>query len=92
SARAAMLHTIAEATDRAENFRRRHQEWMQARDQATLEIAQIEAQMQVLEAQARATTLQLNQARVAQDQALASYDFLRTRFSNAQLYQWLNGQ
>ncbi|MBY8955024.1 toxin [Pseudomonas carnis] len=92
SARAAMLHTIAEATDRAENFRRRHQEWMQAGDQATLEIAQIEAQMQVLEAQARATTLQLNQARAAQDQALASYDFLRTRFSNAQLYQWLNGQ
>ncbi len=86
------LHGSAEAADRAEHFRRRHQEWMQARDQAALEITQIEAQMQVLEAQVRATALQLNQSRTAQDQALASYDFLRTRFSNAQLYQWLNGQ
>ncbi|MEN5151617.1 neuraminidase-like domain-containing protein [Pseudomonas orientalis] len=92
AAAATRLHGSAEAADRTEHFRRRHQEWMQARDQAALEITQIEAQMQVLEAQVRATTLQLNQSRTAQDQALASYDFLRTRFSNAQLYQWLNGQ
>jgi len=92
AAAATGLHGSAEAADRTEHFRRRHQEWMQARDQAALEITQIEAQMQVLEAQVRATTLQLNQSRTAQDQALASYDFLRTRFSNAQLYQWLNDQ
>jgi hypothetical protein len=92
TAAATRLHGTAEAADRTEHFRRRHQEWMQARDQAALEITQIEAQMQVLEAQVRATTLQLNQSRTAQDQALASYDFLRTRFSNAQLYQWLNDQ
>lgn len=89
---AAQLHGSAEAVDRVEQFRRRHQEWMQARDQAALEIAQIDAQLNVLQAQARATTLQLSQAKAAQAQALACYDFLRTRFTNAQLYQWLNGQ
>jgi hypothetical protein len=89
---ASLSHGAAEATDRAEGFRRRHQEWMQARDQATLELAQIDAQLKVLEQQALATTVQLNQAHAAQEQALASYEFLRTRFSNAQLYQWLNGQ
>jgi hypothetical protein len=85
-------HGAAEALDRTENFRRRQQEWMQARDQATLELAQIDAQLKVLEEQARATAVQWNQAHAAQAQALASYEFLRTRFSNAQLYQWLNGQ
>jgi hypothetical protein len=89
---AALQHGVAEATDRTEQFRRRHQEWKQARDQAQLEIQQIEAQLKVLEQQALATTVQLNQAHAAQEQALASYEFLRTRFSNAQLYQWLNGQ
>ncbi len=92
SGAASLLHGSADALDRVEQFRRRHQEWVQAGNQAALEIAQIEAQMQVLEAQVHATTLQLTQARAAQEQALASYDFLRTRFSNAQLYQWLNGQ
>lgn len=85
-------HGAAEAIDRTEHFRRRHQEWKQARDQATLELIQIDAQLKVLEEQARATAVQLNQAHAAQAQALASYEFLRTRFSNAQLYQWLNGQ
>lgn len=89
---ATQSHGVAEATDRAEHFRRRHQEWLQARDQATLELAQIDVQLKVLEEQASATAVQLNQAYAAQAQALVSYEFLRTRFSNAQLYQWLNGQ
>jgi hypothetical protein len=46
----------------------------------------------VLDAQARATTVQLHQVQAARAQALATYAFLGTRFSNAQLYQWLNGQ
>lgn len=89
---AALMHGSAEALDRVEQFRRRHQEWKNARDQALLEIYQIDAQLKVLEEQVKATTLQLNQAHAAQSQTLASYDFLRTRFTNAQLYQWLNGQ
>lgn len=89
---ARLLHASAEATDRAEQFRRRHQEWKQARDQAALEIEQIDAQLNVLRAQSHASALQLQQAEVAQTQALATYAFLGSRFSNVQLYQWLNGQ
>lgn len=89
---AALSHGAAEAADRTEQFRRRHQEWTHARDQAALEIEQIEAQLQVLAAQSRATTLQLQQAQDAQAHALATYAFLGSRFSNTQLYQWLNGQ
>lgn len=88
----AISHGSAEAIDRAEQFRRRHQEWTLARDQAQLEIEHLDAQMEVLKAQAQATELQLRQALVAQEQALATYAFLGKRFTNAQLYQWLNGQ
>ena len=89
---AALSHNLADATDRTEQFRRRHQEWTLARDQAALEIEQIDAQLNVLRAQSRATALQLQQAEVAQAHALATYAFLGSRFSNVQLYQWLNGQ
>ncbi|OCW26254.1 neuraminidase-like domain-containing protein [Pseudomonas sp. S3E12] len=89
---AALSHNVADALDRTEQFRRRHQEWTFARDQAALEIEQIDAQLNVLRAQSRATALQLQQAEVAQAHALATYAFLGSRFSNVQLYQWLNGQ
>jgi hypothetical protein len=89
---AALSHNLADATDRTEQLRRRHQEWKLARDQAALEIEQIDAQLNVLRAQSRATALQLQQAEVAQAHALATYAFLGSRFSNVQLYQWLNGQ
>ena len=89
---ASLSHGSAEAIDRTEQFRRRHQEWMNARNQATLEIAQIDAQLAVLDEQVAATAIQLRQAQAAQDQARATYEFLGKRFSNAQLYQWLNGQ
>jgi hypothetical protein len=89
---ASVSHGTAEAIDRAEQYRRRHQEWMNARDQAELEIAQIDAQLAVLNAQVAATAIQCEQAKEAKAQAKATYDFLGKRFSNAQLYQWLNGQ
>ncbi len=89
---AALSHGAAEAADRTEQFRRRHQEWKLARDQAALEIEQIDAQLQLLAAQSLATDLQLRQTQAAQAHTLATYAFLGSRFSNTQLYQWLNGQ
>ncbi|WP_460131351.1 Tc toxin subunit A-related protein [Pseudomonas sp. S1_E04] len=89
---ATMSHGAAEALDRVELLRRRHEEWRRARDQATLEIEQIDAQLLRHEAQSQATALHIKQAEQRRDQAVASYAFLGKRFSNAQLYQWLNGQ
>jgi len=89
---AALSHATGEALDRAEGYRRRHQEWMQARDQAVLEIAQIDAQLKVMDEQQEATRLQLLQAEAALEQARVSYAFLSKRFTTPQLYQWLIGQ
>jgi len=90
---AALLHGVGEALDRTEQFRRRLQEWKNAREQAELEIEQLSAQLAVHDAQTRVTSIQLRQAEVAKSQAENMYAFLKTgRFTNAQLYQWLNGQ
>jgi hypothetical protein len=89
---AAGFHGAAEALDRTEQYRRRHQEWMQAEDQAQREIEQIDAQLAVHDEQAKVTAEQLRQAVLLVDQAATTYQFLSKRFTNAQLYQWLNGQ
>jgi len=89
---AASLHGAAEALDRTEQYRRRHQEWMHAEDQAKREIEQIDAQLAVHDEQAKVTAEQLRQTELMVDQAATTYQFLSKRFTNAQLYQWLNGQ
>lgn len=80
--------------DRIEQYRRRAQEWTQARDQAKLEAGQIRAQLAVYEEQHKATRLQLRQAQTALNQAKATHDFLLSsnRFSRSQTYDWLNSK
>ncbi|WP_449124203.1 Tc toxin subunit A-related protein [Pseudomonas viridiflava] len=91
-ANAALNASIGDALERSESFRRRLQEWENARDQAILESEQIIAQLAVHDAQTRVTALQLRQAQEAKKQAEVIYAFLNKRFTNSQLYQWLNGQ
>ena len=91
-ANAALNASIGDALERSESFRRRLQEWENARDQAILESEQIIAQLAVHDAQTRVTALQVRQAQEAKKQAEAIYAFLNKRFTNSQLYQWLNGQ
>ncbi|WP_460120097.1 Tc toxin subunit A-related protein [Pseudomonas sp. H3_G09] len=80
--------------DRIEQYRRRSQEWTQARDQAKLEAEQIKAQLAVYDEQHKATQLQLRQAQTALNQAKATHDFLLSsnRFSRSQTYDWLNSK
>lgn len=89
---ATLNDAIGDALERSEIFRRRLQEWENARDQAKLEVDQIAAQLAVHDAQTRVTALQLRQAEEARKQAEVVHAFLNKRFTNSQLYQWLNGQ
>ncbi|SDW24824.1 hypothetical protein SAMN05444064_102230 [Pseudomonas syringae] len=91
-ASATLFASVGDALERTEMFRRRLQEWQNARDQALLESDQITLQLAVHDAQTRITALQLRQAQDAKKQAEAVYAFLNKRFTNSQLYQWLNGQ
>lgn len=84
--------TAAGHLDRTAQFSRRREEWTLTRDQAQLELAQIDAQLAHFTEQETATRLHLRQAETALSQTKASYDFLSKRFTKAQLYQWLNSQ
>lgn len=80
------------ALDRTERLRRRSQEWEHQRDQARLESAQIDAQLKVHDEHTALTSLHLTQAQTALTHARSNYEFLGKSFTNAQLYQWLQGQ
>lgn len=78
--------------DRSDQFARRAAEWAQALDQARLELAQVDAQLQAYTQQEASTRLQLRLAQTAMAQARTLYDLLGKRFTDSQLYQWLNSQ
>ncbi|SDI30509.1 neuraminidase-like domain-containing protein [Pseudomonas abietaniphila] len=83
---------IGDILDRSESYRRREEEWQHAYDQACLESAQIDAQLKVYDEQELLTAKQLSMAKSACAQAKANYEFLGKRFTQSQLYEWLNSQ
>ncbi|KNH48185.1 neuraminidase-like domain-containing protein [Pseudomonas lini] len=89
---ATAAYGAGEALERAAQYRRRHQDWTLARDQATLEIAQIDAQLALEAERETASQLLLRQTQTSLAQARSSYDFLSQRFTNSQLYQWFTHQ
>lgn len=89
---ASIAHGVAEALDRAAQYKRRNEEWTLQRDQAGLEIAQIDEQIKVLAKQKLTTTTQLRQAERARAQAEQMYTFLSKRFTHSSLYGWLVSQ
>lgn len=89
---ATALRGDAADLDRSEQFNRRAQEWAHAQDQARLELAQVDAQLQAYAEQEKATRLQLRLAETSLAQAWSTYQLLARRFSKAQLYDWLNAQ
>lgn len=89
---ATALRGTAADLDRIEQFNRRAQEWAHAQDQARLELAQVDAQLQAYAEQEKATRLQLRLAETSLAQAWSNYQLLAKRFTKAQLYDWLNAQ
>jgi hypothetical protein len=91
---AEMAFLASQALFQTEGYRRRHQEWEQGRDQAELELAQLDAQLDVYTEQHKATLMQVNLAQTSLNQARRTYEFLTSseRFSKSQAYDWLNGQ
>jgi hypothetical protein len=83
---------IAERLATAEGYRRRRQDWQIQYEQAQAEVNALAKQLDALAIREKAarTTLQQAQAQQAQVQAMLTY--LKSRFTQATLYQWLSGQ
>ncbi|APX09934.1 hypothetical protein BWP24_27380 (plasmid) [Vibrio campbellii] len=86
------LATAAEAHSMTEQYRRRQQEWSIQRDSAAHECAQLEAQQHSLAVQLEAAQLQKDYVAAQQAQTQTQLDFLKTKFSNVELYSWMQGR
>ncbi|EWG65844.1 hypothetical protein P349_04896 [Enterobacter sp. DC4] len=87
-----ILQTTADTMLTAEGYRRRRQEWQIQYQQAESDVAAQGKQLDALDVriQAAQTALAQEKARQAQTQVMLTY--LKTRFTQATLYQWLAGQ
>lgn len=90
--RATQDRAAATHLDRNAQFARRREDWTLNRNQAQLELTQVSAQIAQCVEQEKVTRLQLKQAETALNHARDNHDFLSKRFTNKQLYQWLNNQ
>jgi hypothetical protein len=94
-----LLSLLATATnndamrqEQTESYRRRRQEWELQRDQADSEVQALDKQLDALDVRIRAAQTALEQEVVHQAQTQAMLTYLKTRFTQATLYQWLSGQ
>lgn len=78
--------------EQAEGYRRRREEWGQQRDQADGEALTLSAQLDALEVRIQAAQTALDQEVTRQAQTQAMLTYLKNRFTQATLYQWLSGQ
>lgn len=82
----------ADKTATSESYRRRREEWRLMRNQATTEKNAISAQIAGQERAINAARINLEHTLAANSQALTLFEFLQTRATNLELYQWLMGQ
>ena len=75
-----------------EQYRRRQQEWQLQHNQAAAELEAIDEQIDAQRGAIEMVKVQIAQASKAEQQAQDYYRFLKTRSTNAGLYQWLLSQ
>jgi len=75
-----------------ESYRRRRDDWQEQYIQAQLESEMIGKQLDALAIRQQAVQTSIEQATLQQAQQKAMLKFLNARFTQASLYQWLNGQ
>ena len=82
----------ADKTATSESYRRRREDWWLLRKQANTEKNAISAQIAGQERAINAARINLEHTLAANSQALRLFEFLQTRATNLELYQWLMGQ
>ncbi|WP_025286252.1 Tc toxin subunit A-related protein [Granulibacter bethesdensis] len=83
---------LADRLATTENYRRRQQDWQIQYLQAEAELAALDRQIEALAIRETSARTSLDQAQAQQVQTQTMLTFLHARFTQAALYQWLNGQ
>ncbi|UZE22657.1 insecticidal toxin complex protein TcaB2 [Pseudomonas sp. B21-056] len=89
---AEIVRSDAEKDATSESYRRRREDWGLARDQATAELAVLDAQIEAQKHAVSAAEASLEQILRMNAHAQALYDFLLTRATRVELYRWYLGQ
>lgn len=89
---AAVQRMEADRISQSEMYRRRRQEWETQRNNAEIEIRQIDAQLAALGVRREAAVLQKNYLETQQSQTSAQLAFLQNKFTRKALYNWLRGK
>ncbi len=87
-----IFNITADRIATTENYRRRREEWGIQYQQAQKEIDAIDQQLAALAVRKQAAQTALQQSQAQQQRLQAMLTFLKTRFTQATLYQWLSGQ
>ncbi|WP_411705954.1 neuraminidase-like domain-containing protein [Edaphovirga cremea] len=89
---AGISQTDAQRMNTSEGYRRRREEWQIQYQQAQSEMAVIDKQADALTIRQTAAQNALQQAQAQQSDLQTNLSFMKSRFTQASLYTWLNGQ
>ncbi|WP_088581352.1 neuraminidase-like domain-containing protein [Burkholderia ubonensis] len=80
---------VSEVSQIVSGFERRDQDWQQQLTQANFDVEVLDSQIRAANLQLQIAQQQLSVHRRNQDNAAEVDDFLRRKFTNAELYQWM---
>ncbi|KWB72614.1 hypothetical protein WL40_10790 [Burkholderia ubonensis] len=83
---------VADRLADSENYRRRREDWQIQYEQAQAEVDALNRQLDALAVREKAAQTELMRVKAQQKQIQAMLNFLKSRFTQATLYQWLSGQ
>ncbi|MGN6082214.1 neuraminidase-like domain-containing protein [Trinickia sp.] len=87
-----VLSVTADRLATSESYRRRQEDWKNQSQQADSEYTTVGKQRDALSVRATAAQLELTRVEAQQAQIKAVHTFLKTRVTQAALYQWLLGR
>jgi Tc toxin complex TcA C-terminal TcB-binding domain len=88
---ATVASTLGQAAELQASFERREQEWELQRDLAGKDVAIGDQQLVLADTQYKLANQEFQLALLQQDHAVAVADFLATRFTSAELFEWMSG-
>lgn len=86
------IEIVADRIATAEGYRRRREEWQIQYEQAQREVDALNKQIDALMVRQVAAATELARVTAQQAQIQAMLNYLKNRFTQATLYQWLSGQ
>jgi hypothetical protein len=87
-----IIQTEAREVDTKASYARRYQDWQFQAAQAEMELPQIDSQIETAKIRLLMAESELENHKLQVAQKTEEFDFIKTKFTNVQLYNWMKGQ